>query len=80
MTRREVPEAWRLDGTRKCPMCNYFPANLWLFDNNTAYPNCGDQTCMSAFMWDHPGLLDRLMAEDAALQQETEPEPPRELR
>lgn len=51
----------------KCQMCNYYPANLYLFENLTAYPNCGDQTCLSSWYWDHPIALmevERMIQED----------------
>jgi hypothetical protein len=55
----------------KCQMCGYFNANIYLFENNTAYPNCGDQTCVSAWYWDHPIAL---RAMERLIYNETPPE------
>ena len=41
----------------KCLECNYFKANFYMYENNTVYPNCGDQSCMSSFYWTHQMAL-----------------------
>jgi len=46
----------------KCQMCGFFKANLYMVENHTAYPNCGDQSCMSSWYWDHPIALREMEA------------------